>query len=313
MTLSEIGAAVSRAFPGQRISEYDVSNAAGLSYRVGLPGGVAYVNPYTGEVLGVDKGGIDFLGYVHQIHLRLLIRNEANTGKTIVSWAGVGMLFLLLSGVYLWWPYKRVSVTRRESAKRFWFDLHATAGIFSFVFLIVLTLTGLVIGFEHSTTPWLYRITGSQPSRPPRTPIGAPPGAQPITPDQALELARAALPGAAPFYVNVPEPNEAYFVRLRYPEDRTPGGRSQVLIDPYTGKTIWAQGSRTAPAGTRLVIANRAIHTGDIFGLPTKAIASLASLMAVLQVLSGALMWWRGRQARLRSNRSRSSPRQVAE
>ena len=49
----------------------------------------------------------------------------------------------------------------------------------------------------------------------------------------------------------------------------------------------------TAPAGTRMVNANRAIHTGDIFGLPTKFLMSLASLMAVVQALSGAVMWWK--------------------
>jgi uncharacterized iron-regulated membrane protein len=302
LSIAGTGAAVSRAFHGERVYGYYVSTSPGLSYQAELQRGLVYLNQYTGQVLGVQESGMDFLGYVHQIHLRLLLRDDADTGKKIVSWAGVAMLFLLLSGVYLWWPYKRVTIERHESSKRFWFDVHAAAGIFSFVFLLLLTGTGLIIGFEHTTTPLLYQITGSQASHPPRAEITSPPGATPITPDQAFQVARAALPGAAPFYINVPEPREPYFVRLRYPEDLTPGGRSQVMIDPYTGKTIWAQGSRTAPAGARLVIANRAIHTGDIFGVPGKAVASLASLMAVVQVLSGALMWWRGRQMRRRAN-----------
>jgi len=304
LSISETGAAVSRLFPGERAYGYFVSAAPGLSYQVGLERGLVYVNQYTGEVLGVQKGGMDFLGYVHQLHLRLLIRNEADTGKKIVSWAGVAMLFLLVSGLYLWWPYKRVSIERRESSKRFWFDVHAAVGIFSFAFLLLLTVTGLAIGFEGATTPLLYKVTGSQPSPPPHTEVTAPSGALPITPDRAFDVARAALPGAAPFFINVPEPHEPYFVRMRYPEDLTPGGRSQVMVDPYTGKAIWAQGSRTAPAGARMVIANRAIHTGDIFGIPSKAVASLASLMAVAQVLSGAMMWWRGRQAGIRARAS---------
>jgi uncharacterized iron-regulated membrane protein len=303
LSISETAAAVSRAFPGEPAYGYHVSISPGFSYQVELQRGLVFVNQYTGAVLGVQAAGMDFLGYVHQLHLRLLIRNDADTGKKIVSWAAVAMLFLLLSGVYLWWPYQRVSIKRHESSKRFWFDVHATAGIFSFAFLLLLTATGLTIGFENTTTPLLYKISGSQPSRPPRAEIAAPPGVQPITPDRAFQVARMALPGAAPFYINVPEPRQPYFVRLRYPEDLTPGGRSQVMVDPYTGKAIWAQGSRTAPAGARMVIANRAIHTGDIFGIPSKAVASLASLMAVVQVLSGALMWWRGRQMRTRASR----------
>ena len=63
------------------------------------------------------------------------------------------------------------------------------------------------------------------------------------------------------------------------------------MVDQYTGQVLFAEGSRNAPAGARLVIANRAIHTGDIFGIPSKAVMSLACLMAVAQLASGLLMW----------------------
>ncbi len=54
--------------------------------------------------------------------------------------------------------------------------------------------------------------------------------------------------------------------------------------------------SRTAPAGARMVIANRAIHTGDEFGIPSKALMALASLMAVAQVVTGIMMWLRRKE-----------------
>jgi uncharacterized iron-regulated membrane protein len=43
------------------------------------------------------------------------------------------------------------------------------------------------------------------------------------------------------------------------------------------------------------VIANRAIHIGDIFGMPSKVVMSLASLMAALQIVSGMATWWKRR------------------
>jgi uncharacterized iron-regulated membrane protein len=91
--------------------------------------------------------------------------------------------------------------------------------------------------------------------------------------------------------VNLPGPKEAYRISARYPEDLTPGGRSRVVIDQYSGKVLWAEGSRTAPAGARLVIANRAIHTGDLLGIPGKTLMSLASLAVVIQAWSGLVMW----------------------
>ena len=291
MTLAQMGDRVSRALPGERITAYTLSTSPHISAQVNLERSTAYVDPYTGEILGTRLNGMDFLGYVHQLHLRLLIFTDGDLGKKIMSWAGFAMLFLIVTGLYLWWPVKRFRV---QSGKRFWFDLHHAIGIFSFAFLLILTITGMMIGFEQSAVPMFYRMTGSQPSRPPKIPA-PPPGAKPITPDQAMEIARAAIPGAAPFAINIPGPKAAYLVRSRFPEDLTPGGRSRVVIDQYTGKVLFTEDSRTAPAGTRMVIINRAIHTGDVFGIPSKALVSLASLMAVVQLTSGLAMWWKRR------------------
>ena len=137
-SLTEIGNAIHKAFPGERIGGFALSASPNISAQVSLRRGLVYVNPYTGEILGVRAGGMDFLAYVHQLHLRLLIRNRGDSGKTVVSWAGVALLYLLLSGLYLWWPLKRVAV---RSGKRFWFDFHNATGVFSFVFLLVLTVT----------------------------------------------------------------------------------------------------------------------------------------------------------------------------
>lgn len=302
LSLTEIGAIVAKSFPGERIQAYFPSAAPDLSCYVFLgKSGAVYLNPYTGQVLGVRPNKLEFLDYVHQLHIRLAWQRPSDPGKKIMSWAGVAMLLLLLSGLFLWWPLKRFRV-RRASGRPFWFDLHNTVGIFSLLFLFVLTVTGIMIGFERTTTPMLYKLTGSKPSEMPKTVPAPPPGAQPISVDQAVEIARNTLPGAAPLYVLIPGPRGAYRIALRYPEDLTPGGRSRVIVDQYTGQVLFAEGSRTAPAGARLVNANRAIHTGDIFGIPSKIVMSLASLLLVLQAASGLVMWWKRIRAKNRSS-----------
>jgi uncharacterized iron-regulated membrane protein len=177
-----------------------------------------------------------------------------------------------------------------RSGKQFWFDFHNTVGVLSFAFLLTLTITGLMIGFDETTVPAFYRVTGSAPSKPPAIPPPAP-GAKAITPDQAMQIARTAIPGAFPFQIGVPGPKGAYQIRCRFPEDLTPGGRSRVIVDQYTGNVLFAESSRTAPVGTRIVIVNRAIHTGDIFGISSKAIVSFASLMTAVQMIGGLVIW----------------------
>src|SRR5258708_21392817 len=100
---------------------------------------------------------------------------------------------MLLSGLYLWWPLKRVRVTWRGAAVRTtWFDIHNSTGVLALIFLLALTATGLVIGFESVTTPLFYKMTGSQPTPRPNPRVAAVPGAKPTTPDRSLAFPPAA-------------------------------------------------------------------------------------------------------------------------
>jgi len=288
-SLSDISGAVTKVFPGETIGAFTLGDAPARAVGVATRRGTVYVNPYTLHITGVRPPGADWLGTVHQMHLRL----TKSWGKPVVAWTGVIVVFLLLSGLYLWWPIKRGSVTMGRSPFRTWFDWHNAVGIFSLVFLLMLSLTGVFIGFDQTAIPLAYRVTGSAPARPIPSRVVAVPGAHQISPDRALEIARAALPGATPFLVPVVSATEAYSVRARFPEDLTPGGRSRIVINSYTGEVMGIENSRIAPGGRRVETMNRAIHTGDIFGLPSKIVMSLASLMAPVQLITGVMLWSR--------------------
>jgi len=95
MRLTDLGAKVLATHPGRRIGGYGMGVTPDLSYYVAAGGSAVYVNQYTGEILG-ERSGPTWLAEVHQLHLRLL---AGATGKTIVSWAGVLMLLLTISGL----------------------------------------------------------------------------------------------------------------------------------------------------------------------------------------------------------------------
>ena len=295
LPVSALIAGVEKAYPGVRAGMIMLPKQANWATtvltrsRTGT--GTVYVDPYTGRVLG-KRQGRGFMPAVHQMHMRLLL---GKTGDMIVSISALALMFLALSGIILWWPLKRVTVAVRKSWRRFNFDLHHAIGFYSSLFLLPLAFTGVMIGFEDSTVPAMYRITNSEPlaATLPSTPVK---GATPISPDQAMAIAQAALPGTHLIGVMLPAgPKGSYRVALAWPEDLTPGGRSRVLVDQFSGKVLLVESSRTAPAGTRLVILNRAIHTGDIGGWPTKILACLVSLSVVAQALSGLVMWWKRR------------------
>lgn len=296
-SLAELGALASPRMPGQRLTGYLLSVSPDLSWQVLFGRRGVFVNQYTGEVLGERDPNPDVLSRVHQLHLRLLIQNKSDSGKTIMTWAGAALLLVIATGVYLWWPVKRVGIDIAAKGRRFWFDVHSAVGIGSLVFLLAIAITGIVIGFDDHIQPLIYTATHSRPGMmyaPPRK-FDVKPSGTPIGPDAALAVAKASLPEATPISINVPPPTGTYNVSARYPEDRTPGGRSRIVIDQYSGNVLAVEGSREAPSGTRLITLNRAIHTGDVFGIPSKIVMSLASLAVVAQALSGLALWLKKR------------------
>jgi len=301
LTLAELGEAASKTQEGQRPTGFLLSTRPDLAYQVVFRGRSVFVDQYRGTVLGTRASGPDFLSRVHQLHLRLLIQNESDTGKTIVKWVSVAMVFLLASGLYLWWPARRVTVRSPRGTRRWWFDLHNAIGVWSFVFIAAATVTGLAIGFDEQFVPRIYAVTRSAPAvmyaRPPR--FSVVPSGSPIGPDRAVAIARAALPGASPISLQIPPPTGVYAIAARYPEDLTPGGRSRIYVDQYSGAVLIAEGSRTAPAGSRIITLNRALHTGDVFGMASKIVMSVASLAVVMQLISGVVMWLRKPDAAL--------------
>jgi uncharacterized iron-regulated membrane protein len=288
---------VSRKF-GEPVTTLRMPDRPDHSYSATVARGTTqvFLNGYTGEILGT-RSPVTFLAKTLQFHKRLaptIGKGWPKTGNKIVAIACWAMLFLLLSGLYLWWPYQRFSVKWSGSLRRVMFDLHNAIGIYAFVFLLMLTITGLAVSYDEEITEYLYKVTDTKPiaRSMPSTPIA---GATPITPEEAVEIAKKELAGASPITVTVPAgPQGSYNITMHFPEDHTNRGglgRSWVSVDQYSGKVLVAQNSRTAPGPTRTRMINRAIHTGDIFGVPSRLIATLSSLLVLVQAVSGVIMW----------------------
>ena len=296
------------AFPGQPFNGLHVGSKPDEAYYAGVKGGQVFVNPYTGQVLGTRPVPTP-LGTIHQIHLRLSI---GPAGKTIVNVVAFVLVWLVISGIYLWWPLKRAKIKFGASIRRMIFDTHNAVGIFSALFLLAAGLSGIVIHFDgdigerlneafHAKAP--LRMVPSTPGE----------GARPISPDDAIADALAALPGTSTIAFNAPNgPKGSYYVSLRFPEDLTPGGRSWVVVDQYSGKPLFIENSRTAPAGTWTIIQNRAIHTGDIFGYPTKVLMAVSCCLLIIQAITGYYMWLKKLRTRPREGQAEPAQESLA-
>lgn len=99
-------------------------------------GAAVYINPWDGTITGRVVGSTrtqDWIGYVHQLHLRLVPNPRAMPalgppGKLIVSFAGLILCLLVPTGLVLWWRAKRLSIRAGGSAFRIAFDTHHVVG-----------------------------------------------------------------------------------------------------------------------------------------------------------------------------------------
>lgn len=289
LPLSEIGAAVSRRFNGEPVVAFIPSTSPQLSSQVLLQSGIAYVNQHTGEILGERTRGQTFLGYVRSLHVRLA---SGDFGRTVLKWSAAGMLVSLMSGLYLWWPLKRIRIRGKGASRRLWFDLHNSIGFLSLLPLALLAATGAILGFEGQMAPVIYRVTGSQPTQVQPWQVHKPTAnARMLTPDEAVAIARPYMAGAAVYRVQMPEYGGVYQIALLYSSDQAAGDRNLVVVDPYDGSILSISRSSQLSRGDRALATNEAIHIGSIWGMPSRILAWIASMIVPLQVLSGVILW----------------------
>jgi len=289
LTPTAILAAASKAFPGQKFNTLRLPQTPDETVWFNVKGAQVFLNPYTGEVIG-SRDPKTWLGKIHQIHTNLLI---GPAGKMVVVTITAVGLFLTLSGIYLWWYVRRWTIKWSANWRRILFDMHNAIGIYSAVSLVILCISGIIIHYDDEIEQSLHARNGTQKVKK-QAPSVVVPGATQITAEQAIANAKAYMPGTKELFVYLPpNPKGSYYVGLRYPEDLTPGGRSWVNVDQYSGAINNVQNSRTVAMGTRAIILNRATHTGDILGVFTKFAFSLSALMLVAQSITGYMLWWK--------------------
>ena len=298
LSLTEMKSSLEAKYPGRTVIGFSISPQNDIAWGATLESGTSQeplnlaFNQFTGEVLGKDSDRNNFVGHVHDFHLRLMV---GDSGGSIVSLAAMLLLFLSLSGIVLWWPRKLLTVNWRGRIKQLNFELHQALGIYLALFLMIFAFTAIVIHWENEATRLANRITNSGSLAAPPRPQTLTPNAPTLSPDRLLSIAESAVPGAyATWILLVANPVR---IAMKYPEDRTPSGRTNVYIDAYSGFVVYQLNSRTGPLGYRMVkLWNREIHTGDIGGLPTRIFVCVLSLTLPVMAFTGPLIWWNRRR-----------------
>lgn len=122
-----------------------------------------FVNQYNGQINGKQER-LSFFSTMFGLHRWLLM---APTGKTIVGVSTLIFVFILISGIVVWWPKNKkalknsLKISINKGGRRFWHDLHVAGGVYAVIFLLAMALTGLTWSFSWYRTGF-YAIFGAQ-------------------------------------------------------------------------------------------------------------------------------------------------------
>ena len=127
-----------------------------------------YVDQYTGEIKGKYERA-PFFTTMFRLHRWLLDSMKPDGGifwgKMIVGTATLMFVFVLISGIVIWWPRTRralknsLKISATKGWKRFWYDLHVAGGMYALIFLLAMALTGLTWSFPWYRTAF-YKVFG---------------------------------------------------------------------------------------------------------------------------------------------------------
>jgi uncharacterized iron-regulated membrane protein len=294
---------VQTAHPESRVTSMALSPysaAPEIAYTLQLAGpdkfsSVVYIDQYTGQILG-QHSGYTLSTAVHSLHTNLLTGEDGSGGIFLMITGGL-LIVLSITGVILWWPRKILKINWSASSRRIVFDLHNTLGFYSFAFMLLFAVTGVIVHWQSAMLPAANRalhISDTEPEFHSKAPSAT---AQRQSLEDVVRTADVAVPGARVTQVTVPKGTGVYRIWMKYPEDHTPLGRTNLLIDPYTGAVLWQRTSRKAPTTTRFFREwNREIHTGDILGWPGKIVMCAMSLVLPVLAVTGPLFWFRKRR-----------------
>lgn len=280
-----------------------------------------YVNPYTAEILPEVSGQI-FFKTVESIHRRLLLDDF---GKQVVGISVICLLFLMFSGIYIYYPRLKKSFSQSlklnfQSKGRFFLsNLHSVIGMWVIPFYLVASLTGLYWSYEWFNNS-LHQITGvekpkkqhMQHSQEQNKPQGdmkqKEPRAEMNAPQMTEKISFDDVSLAVDTFNTLIE-NKYSTATLRFPQKGTVYSFSYIALDAsherakntlefdiktkeiskhdkFEDKTLLQQ----------LMGSILPLHTGEYFGVVGQTLMFLASFMMPLFAVTGLMLYIKRRK-----------------
>lgn len=269
-----------------------------------------YIDQYEGRALKTvvkRADDFDFFRFVLSGHRNLWL--PVPIGKPVVGVAVLLFVIILITGIVLWWPKKwnkktvrrNFTLRRKVTLSRISFDLHNVLGGYSFIFLLILCLTGLIWSFEWYSKSVYYITSGGKELKPYTLPLSDTVSinnsiARPL--DKLYTQLRKDEPEATTFYFALPQKNDGV-IRVSVVRERGSYYKTdnlffdQYSLKPLEGTGPYAGKYTEVSAADKFRRMNLDIHDGRILGIWGKCMVFLAGLTGASLPVTGFIIWYR--------------------
>jgi uncharacterized iron-regulated membrane protein len=258
------------------------------------------VDPYSGRVIGEPPAAVrSFFRTMTAWHRYIALEGASRaTGKFVTGVANLGFLFLVISGLYLWFPrawsraqfrnilWFRTGVTSKARD----FNWHNTIGFWSCVPLAIIVAGVVPISFAWGNR-LVYRLAGETPPAAAAPARAAEPQPRVYVADGVNAAWAAAVDAVPAWRTMTTRLVNGATAPIVLTVDEGYGGQPQLrhtlTVDRLSGAIVKDETFDNLSAGRRARSWLRFAHTGEFYGLAGQTIAGLASAGGVFLVYTG--------------------------
>lgn len=264
-----------------------------------------FVNPYTAQVTGTRlyrAWGVAFrgslVGFLFNLHSTLLL---GPIGIALVGGLSVLLIVSILTGLIVWWPitgeWSGSFILRKSPGpKRFVFDLHKLAGVYTSLVLLAVLVSGLNYNLP-SQFRWIVEqfspLTSATSLK-----ISAQPGTLIVPVDEVLAKVRRTFPDGDLYSVSLPTVGKTaspYSVTQLVTRTCCFVARRNIQLDPYSGEVLRVGEPFQGNGGDVLIQWQPSIHAGVALGEVGRILVLLAGIGASFLFVTGIVLWLKGR------------------
>ena len=302
LPLDNLRAAIASAYPKQRIARIAVEPHADRTVIFGLMKGKkekdifsVAVNPYTSEITDTRRENKSFFHVVLQLHRYLCL---GDTGKAITGVATIMFIVIMITGLVLWWPNRkqtkqRFTVKWNAKFKRLNWDLHAVFGFYVLPFTFLIALTGLVWSYKWVNN-MIYLTFDGKPQQKREAPANismANTASTGILARITTETDRL-LPHPGRIQFTFPESDSLSITVSKSNDEASIANVFDFLyFDQNNGHLISKRLYDDETTGMKVRRLVFPIHTGSLWGWPTKVLALIVALITATLPVTGVIIW----------------------